>query len=74
MGGEMTSRTIDESGRDEFKPRKPSEQPVDYLLVMRLSLDADQVYDIEENEEAFCEQIRQKIKAPVKWVSLEVVK
>jgi hypothetical protein len=53
---------------------KPADKTVDYLLVMRLSLSADQVADIEENEEAFCEQIRQKIKAPVKWVSLEVVK
>jgi hypothetical protein len=53
---------------------KPSDKTVDYLLVMRLSLSADQVADIEENEEAFCEQIRAKIKAPVKWVSLEVVK
>jgi hypothetical protein len=53
---------------------KASEKAVDYLLVMRLSLSADQVADIEENEEAFCEQIRQKIKAPVKWVSLEIVK
>lgn len=70
----MTGRTIDETGRDEFKPRKPAETPVDYLLVMRLSLNADQVADIEENEEAFCQQIRTKIKAPVKWVSLEVVK
>jgi hypothetical protein len=70
----LTGRTIDESGRDELKPRKPAETPVDYLLVMRLSLSADQVADIEENEEAFCEQIRAKIKAPVKWVSLEVVK
>ena len=70
----MTGRTIDESGRDEFKPRKPAKRLVDYLLVMRLSLDGDQVADIEENEESFCEQIQQKIKAPVKWVSLEVVK
>jgi hypothetical protein len=41
---------------------------------MRVSLRADQVADIEENEEVFCEQIRAKIKAPVKWLSLEVVK
>jgi hypothetical protein len=53
---------------------KTSEIPVDYLLVMRLSLNADQVGDIEEDEEGFCEQIQQKIKAPVKWVSLEVIK
>jgi hypothetical protein len=70
----MTGRTIDESGRDEFKPRRPADDQVDYLLVMRLSLSADQVADIEEDEQAFCDQIRQKIKAPVKWVSLEVVK
>jgi len=70
----MTSRTIDYSGRDEFRHQRPSQQPVDYLLVMRLSLNTDQVGDIEEDEEGFCEQIRQKIKAPVKWVSLEVIK
>jgi hypothetical protein len=43
-------------------------------MVMRVSLRADQVADIEENDEAFCEQIRAKIGAPVKWLSLEVVK
>jgi hypothetical protein len=70
----MTSRTIGADGLDELPERKPHEQPVDYLLVMRVSLRADQVADIEENDEAFCEQIRAKIGAPVKWLSLEVVK
>jgi hypothetical protein len=70
----MTSRTIGCDGLDELPERRPHEQPVDYLLVMRVSLRADQVADIEENEEVFCEQIRAKIGAPVKWLSLEVVK
>ena len=70
----MTQRTIGSDGLDEPLPRKPHEQPVDYLLVMRVSLNADQVADIEENEQSFCDQIRQKIGAPVKWLSLEVVK
>ncbi len=70
----MTSRTIGCDGLDELPERKPHEQPVDYLLVMRVSLRADQVYDIEANDDAFCEQIRAKIGAPVKWLSLEVVK
>jgi hypothetical protein len=70
----MTQRTIGCDGLDELPERRPHEQPVDYLMVMRVSLRADQVADIEENDEAFCEQIRLKIKAPVKWLSLEVVK
>ena len=69
----MTSRTIGCDGLDEPSPRKSHEQPVDYLLVMRVSLRADQVADIEENDEAFCEQIRAKIGAPVKWINMEVV-
>jgi hypothetical protein len=43
----MTQRTIGCDGLDEPAPRKPHEQPVDYLLVMRVSLRADQVADIE---------------------------
>lgn len=70
----MTQRTIGCDGLDELPERRPHEQPVDYLLVMRVSLRGDQVADIEENDEAFCEQIRAKIGAPVKWLSLEVVK
>lgn len=69
----MTSRTIGCDGLDELPDRRPHEQPVDYLLVMRVSLRADQVADIEENEEAFCEQIRAKIGAPVKWTNMAVV-
>ena len=69
----MTSRTIGCDGLDEPSPRKSHEQPVDYLLVMRVSLRADQVADIEENEGAFCEQIRAKIGAPVKWINMAVV-
>jgi len=70
----MTQRTIGCDGLDELPERRPHEQPVDYLLVMRVSLRADQVADIEANDDAFCEQIREKIGAPVKWLSLEVVK
>lgn len=70
----MTSRTIGADGLDELPERRPSDNPIDYLLVMRVSLNADQVADIEENEQSFCDQIRAKIKAPVKWLSLEVVK
>ena len=69
----MTSRTIGCDGLDELPERRPHEQPVDYLMVMRVSLRADQVADIEENEETFCEQIRAKIGAPVKWINMAVV-
>ena len=69
----MTQRTIGCDGLDELPERRPHEQPVDYLMVMRVSLRADQVADIEENEETFCEQIRVKIGAPVKWINMAVV-
>ena len=69
----MTQRTIGCDGLDELPERRPHEQPVDYLLVMRVSLRPDQVYDIEENEGAFCEQIMEKIGAPVKWINMAVV-
>lgn len=69
----MSSRTIGPDGNDETRQR-PSEKPVDYLLVMRLTLRADQVADLDENEEAFCERVGNTFKMPVKWVSLEMVK
>jgi hypothetical protein len=40
---------------------------------MRVSLRADQVAYIEENEVAFCAQIGAKIGAPVKWINMAVV-
>jgi hypothetical protein len=70
----VSKRTLDASGRDELPKRRKVDMPVDYLLVMRVSLTADQVADIEHNEEAFCDQIKSKIKAEVRWLSLEVVK
>jgi hypothetical protein len=69
----MTGITIGPDGNTEPRQR-PSEKPVDYLLVMRLTLRADQVADLEENEEAFCERVGNTFKMPVRWVSLEVIR
>jgi hypothetical protein len=69
----MSGITIGPDGNVEPRQR-PSEKPVDYLLVMRLTLRADQVADLEENEEALCERVGNTFKMPVKWVSLEVIR
>jgi len=69
----MTQRTIGCDGLDELPERKPHEQPVEYLMVMRVSLRPDQVYDIEENEVEFCAQVGAKIGATVKWLNMAVV-
>lgn len=69
----MSGITIGPDGNAEPRQR-PSEKPVDYLLVMRLTLRADQVADLEENEESFCERVGNTFRMPVKWVSLEVIR
>lgn len=46
----MSIRTIDSSGRDEPSTR-PSDKPVDYLIVLRASLNAAQAAEFEECED-----------------------
>ncbi|TXH43692.1 MAG: hypothetical protein E6Q97_33750 [Desulfurellales bacterium] len=63
----MTHRTIDSSGLDERK--RPSDRPVDYLVVLRVALNAEQAAEFEECEELILRHptkpalIRGKVKA-----------
>ena len=70
----MTSRTIDESGRDEFKPRRPADESVEYLIVMRAKLTAEQAAEFEDCEELIVRHPKQPALFRAMVISAEVIK
>jgi len=63
----MSTRTIDSSGRDE-PAQRPADKPVDYLIVLRASLNAEQAAEFEDCDEVILRHptkpalIRSKVK------------
>jgi hypothetical protein len=70
----MTSRTIDESGRDELKPRRLVDEPVEYLIIMRAKLTAEQAAEFEDCEELIVRHPKQPALFRALVISAEVVK
>jgi len=46
----MSKRTLEADGNDSLPPR-PADKPVDYLIVLRASLNAEQAAEFEDCEE-----------------------
>jgi hypothetical protein len=70
----MTSRTIDESGRDELKPRRPADEPVEYLIIMRAKLTAEQAAEFEDCEELIVRHPKQPALFRALVISAEVAR
>ena len=70
----MTGRTIDESGRDVLKTRKTHEQPVEYLIIMRAKLTAEQAAEFEDCEELIVRHPKRPACFRALVISAEVAK
>lgn len=70
----MSGRTIGSDGLDEPAPRKPHEQPVEYLIIMRAKLTAEQAAEFEDCEELIVRHPKQPALFRALVISAEVVK
>ena len=70
----MTSRTIGCDGLDEPSPRKSHEQPVEYLIIMRAKLTAEQAAEFEDCEELIVRHPKQLASFRALVISAEVAR
>ena len=69
----MTERTIGPDGIDEPRQR-PSDKPVDYLIVLRASLNAAQAAEFEECEEVILRHPTEPALLRAKVKGVEVIR
>lgn len=70
----MTQRTIGADGLDELPERRPHEHPVEYLIIMRAKLTAEQAAEFEDCEELIVRHPKQPALFRALVISAEVVK
>jgi hypothetical protein len=68
----ITKRTIGADGNDEPRDRHICET-VDYLLIARISLRLDQVFDFETKENVLKRKLAETLECPVKWSSIGTI-
>lgn len=69
----MSGRTIGSDGLDEPAPRRPHEQPVDYLIVLRAKLTAEQAAEFEVCDEVILRHPKQPVLIRAQVRGAEVI-